>query len=223
LLQQHADGAGAAGMILGVYHWDDPNCTVERQKAFFLEKTSGIPYRMAVLDMEQDWKSWTEWKKKEITQRFDPAKLCVHGQALDDAVRREVKAPVIIYTRQTWVLEYAPAMVTWLANRNAPLWLALYLKKQGVPEFGEFPWSKRWPEKARNLKFWQFSDGRWKLPGVSQALDLNLWGGTLEELRGFCGMVPSSPALPPEGEGGLSLEGKVEILVKGHPELFGGK
>jgi len=217
LLKKHVDGAGEAGMIIGVFHWDDPNHPAARQRDFFLEKTRDIPYKLVAIDQEQEWKLWSEWQAKQITQFFDPNALGVHCQAMDDAFNHGVKAPVLIYTRQTWVLSYTKGMTTWLANRNSPLWLALYPKKQAVPTIAEFPWSKHWPVNARNLKIWQFGNGSWKLPGIKEALDLDLWNGTLEELKAFCGESQEAPTpsqIPAYPAGYLGRVEKVEDQLK---------
>lgn len=231
MLEKHLKGANDASMITGLYHWDDPNIPSLRQWEYFDIHTRGMAFNMIALDMEQDWQSWTEWSQKKITRRFDPTKLSIHSREVDAIFQHNLDKPVVIYTRQTWVQAYCKPMLTWISAGNRELWLAFYLlggaavklswedlKSKFVPHFEKFPWGAGWPASARNLKFWQFSGDKFILPGVDTALDLNLWGGPIEELRSFCKLEPSSPIPLPGGEESLSLEQKVEILWKEHLE-----
>ena len=104
------------------------------------------------------------------------------------------KKPVVIYTRVSFIVEYARPMLSWL--KEYPLWLAQY-PLLPLPQ-GRLTWENLQqvhPRQAGPLlpagcpswTFWQWSGDRLKLPGVSSCVDLNFFNGSNADLDAFLG------------------------------------
>src|SRR5512145_1760653 len=60
MLKKHAEGARAAGMIIGFYHWCDPLVNAESQAKYFLNTIKDLHYHFVAADVEQFWADWQE-------------------------------------------------------------------------------------------------------------------------------------------------------------------
>lgn len=206
--EQHLRDAGDAGLICGAYHWCDPLHNDKEQAANFLDAIAGKPVAFAAVDVEQYWQDWMEWQRRSVTRKIPP--LRISQSALNTAV--EIKArsglPVLIYTRASFVRDYAEPMLAWLADFD--LWLAHY-------PYGSARVSCSWeqlaaqlprlktplmPAGCREWRFWQFSAEKFILPGAPSPLDLNFFNGNLEQLKKWCRIdppgVPTKPIEPAE-------------------------
>jgi GH25 family lysozyme M1 (1,4-beta-N-acetylmuramidase) len=215
----HLKAAQAAGMLCGVYHWMDPGCAVNAQISNLEHRLKGLDYAFLALDVEQYWSDWGEWQKGSISKRYPGKLISDCAQACADAMLSKFNKPVLIYTRASFVKEYAPQMVEWLPNWD--LWLAHYpyhpgrihlsweqLKKHYVPSIP----APAVPEGSKNWRFWQFSGDKFILPGEQSALDLNFYHGSLQDLQAWLGQ-PQTPR-------SLSLEEKLDALWQAHPEIW---
>jgi GH25 family lysozyme M1 (1,4-beta-N-acetylmuramidase) len=126
-------------------------------------------------------------------------------------LKTRVDVPLVIYTRVSFITEYARPMLKWLANY--PLWLAQY-PLLPVPK-GKLTWENLHeihprqtapilPSGCSNWTFWQWSGDRVRLPGVRSCLDLNFFNGSVEELDEFLQPrqdIPLLAAIEVEGGG----------------------
>lgn len=207
----HLKNARATGMITGVYHWMDPVNKPEDQLTNLSSRLEGLDFDFLALDVEQYWSDWVEWKNGSIKSRFTPKLISDCALACAMLMRDQFQKQVLIYTRASFVKEYAPQMSTWL--NDWPLWLAHYPYRSGrinltweqlKNEFSPSIPAPAIPEGCSDWKFWQFSGDKFILPGEQTALDLNFYHGSLQDLQTWLGQ----PVTPRE----LSLEEKLEVL-----------
>jgi len=217
----HAMGAAAAGMLVGLYGWHDPNCSPEAEADNFLKAIDGVAFDFLALDDEQYWEDWGEWQEGRITKFVPGAKISESSRRVVELLKKETWKPVVVYTRASFVHEYAPQMASWLKGED--LWLAHYpypigrvstswgvLKEKLLPKI-EGPAK---PTGCKDWQLWQFSGDKFLLPGVSTAVDLNFFNGNLKGMREWLG-------LPVEGViEDYNTEEKVRILWENHPELW---
>lgn len=195
LLESHLTGAANAGLVTGVYHWCDPIQSDSDQLDFLVNSIHGLPYRFVCLDVEQHWANWADWPKprrgKKNKGRLSPEKISRNAWNLADGLRQQLPAgmPVVIYTRVSFIHEYARPMLNWLAN--FPLWMAQYPLLRGVGP--SIQWSDldgllkkclrpTLPRGSSRWTFWQWSGDRFNLPGISSHPDLNVFAGSRAEL-----------------------------------------
>lgn len=221
LTREHAKGAREAGMVIGLYHWHDPLCSVKSQMEFLKTALLGIDYDFLSIDVEQYWGDWAEWRKGYITKKLGATTISVTSQQLATEVKAFTKKKTLIYTRASFVREYAAKMQYWLKDWD--LWLAHYpyvsgrvsltwngLKEANLPKIS----GPSLPPNCREWKFWQFSGDKFVLPGVSTPLDLNFFNGSEKELRVWCGLeVEETPINE------IDYETMVRLLWQAHPEL----
>jgi lysozyme len=220
--EQHLQGALGAGMIVGAYHWCDPNQHDKKQAANFLDAIAGKDISFAAVDVEQHWQDWLEWERRCVSKIVSPERIsqCALGTA------REIKAasglPTLIYTRASFVREYAAPMLAWLPEWD--LWLAHYPYGSARVSCGWeqlpacFPQAKSpaLPPGCSDWRFWQFSADKFNLPGARSPLDLDFFNGNLEDLQAWCRLEIVKQ--PPTG---LDIE-PGEMLARlwaAHPEI----
>jgi lysozyme len=219
LCPTHLRGAQAAGMLCGVYHWMDPASAVENQINNLATCLKGLDYTFLALDVEQYWSDWEEWQQGKITKRYTGKQISDCARACAEQMRESFGKPVLIYTRASFVKEYAPQMANWLAEW--PLWLAHYpyrpgklhltweqLKRDYVPSIP----APSLPGGCKDWRFWQFSGDKFILPGEQSALDLNFYQGSLQDLQAWLGQ----PVTARE----LSWQEKLAALWQAHPECW---
>ena len=223
---KHVQGARDGGMVVGVYHWHDPLCSVESQVSQFERAIDGLEFDFSALDVEQQWASWEEWSKHAITKKISGKVISQTSEQFGKRMRSMTGKPVLIYTRTSFVDEHAPEMKAWLPGWDT--WLAYYPYRPGRVSLG-------WEVLKRDLlptiqhpsipagcgswRLWQWSGDKFVLPGVSTAVDLNYFNGTEAELRRWVGSSsdgdPRSGTDVPE----IEIKEKVRILWDNHQEL----
>lgn len=219
LLRSHFTGARDAGMVAGVYHWVDPTQPARRQIYHFLQTCEGLDFDFAALDVEQYWQSWQEWGSKAVVSRVAPERLSEHARESAEFLRASTQKRVVIYTRASFVADYAPPMQSWLPDWS--LWLAYYpypsgrvnltwerLLEQQLPRIS----APKLPPGCESWRFWQFSADRFVLPGAGSPLDLNFFKGSEADLRAW---VSKEQAEKPA----LGDAEKLARLWQAHPEL----
>ena len=211
----HLAGAGAAGMHAGIYHWVDPQCSAQRQVNFLLESAHGLNYQLICLDVEQH-APWlvaypakplpkkargkpgqkNKWIRKQaaVSVNFSPRQISDCAEKMAQLLQARAELPLVIYTRVSFIVEYARPMLAWL--KDYPLWLAQY-PLLPMPS-GKLTWetlNQVYPRQSAPLlpagcsqwTFWQWSGDRLRLPGVSSCVDLNFFNGSAAELDAFLG------------------------------------
>ena len=221
MVREHVQGAKEAGMVVGLYHWHDPLNNVKSQLDFIKMCLSGLEYDFFALDVEQYWADWTEWRTGVITKKLGATTISVSSHQLATDIRNFSGKKTVIYTRASFVKEYAPSMQVWLKDWD--LWLAHYPYRVGRVSLsweellrGNLPQiaGPSLPPNCRDWKFWQFSGDKFVLPGVNSALDLNFFHGSEKELRVWAGIE--------QGDGvpvAVDFETMVRLLWQAHPEL----
>jgi len=202
MLKSHVSGAADAGLLVGAYHWCDPNIAASAQAEYCLKQVEGLPIRFLAADVEQHWQDWQEWRQGHITKHISPAQISRNAQEIAKNWQSKVKLPVIIYTRASFINTYAAPAQAWLPKY--PLWVAHYpyqqsriqttwddFKEQHLPGIQ----SPALPVGCHDWQFWQFTGDKFYLPGVSGAIDLNFFKGNLTDLQAFTGGVSQNPEL----------------------------
>jgi GH25 family lysozyme M1 (1,4-beta-N-acetylmuramidase) len=175
--------------IRGAYHYfrsfkspavQDQNRTFpwKKQADKFLELVGGIDFHFFALDFERSFfhVDWATEKKHDNTLNTEFAE---DAQKWMSYVDENTDIPLVIYTNQ-------PLYQQWLkpigGMKKWPLWIAQYHAHPN-PDSGK----PDLPEGVEDWKIWQYSaDGNNKGAeyGVgSQHIDLNVYHGTLEEMR----------------------------------------
>jgi GH25 family lysozyme M1 (1,4-beta-N-acetylmuramidase) len=204
---KHLYGAHNAGLVCGVYHWCDPIRPDEAQTSFFLECLHQLPYQFICLDVEQYWSDWSGWPaqpirprkrkslKKPVRQpyRLNPFRISQNARTVASLIRKELpEKPLVIYTRTSFVEEYARPMTGWLGEY--PLWLAQYPLWRDLPVASNWsdlleracvPYKLRLPGGCSAWHFWQCSGDRFLLPGISSRPDVNIFKGSQADLQAF--------------------------------------
>lgn len=226
MLKNHFKSAKDAGMLVGAYHWCDPMSKDDSQAKYFLKAIKDLDLAFVVADVEQHWTDWNEWRGKNITKIIPPQRVSDNAKHVVEYWKDKVTAPIIIYTRATFIDYYAAPASAWLPKY--PLWLAHYthtVKRDSAKApytwekfAGEIPLtgSPKLPRNCNRWVMWQFTGGKYILPGVDTSIDLNLFNGTLSALYQFAGVklpaneVPQAQAEQPI----LTLEQRIDRLEK---------
>ncbi|HWQ46787.1 MAG TPA: GH25 family lysozyme [Longilinea sp.] len=197
----HVAGANAAGLIVGAYHWCDPLVGAGSQAQYFLNAIQGKQIKFLAADMEQQWASWQEWQNRNITQLLSPTQISENGRQIVGYWRQRSQLPVVVYTRTSFITNYAQPALSWL--KDYPVWLAWYPFRAGTVSvtWESFAQSyapasdtgMRLPSGVNSWTFWQFSGDKFRLPGVDTLVDVNYYNGDLNALRQWVGL----PAIPP--------------------------
>lgn len=233
MFRTHIIGAVAAGLVPIVYHWDDPLVDSEEQVEYLLSITCDLPIFEYWLDDEQWWASWDKWgqaNQKKIpwseVPRVDPGVLSKHYHDSAVFLASRVARPVTIYTRISFMQEYAPGMREWVGNYNVALAQYPYDGTRQVVDWEEFmryhmPLADG-PKLGMNItewRHWQISGDKFLLPGIYaeptgdrlSPVDIDVFNGSLSELRN--GVVDPPCPEPEEEEEMLAID--YQALVQG--------
>jgi len=203
-LVEYATDAHTAGMIVGAYHWCDPIVAADQQAQYFLDNIKGLEVDFVALDVEQQWADWNEWKNRQVTNLLTPQKISDTAGQIIATWEAALKCPIVVYTRTSFVEEFAKPMEGWLAQY--PLWLAYYPYKAGVvstswdifqTEYKPQITGPALPAGCSQWTFWQFTGGKFILPGVDTAVDVNYFNGTLDDLDKFVGIPAAAVSETP--------------------------
>lgn len=187
--------ARTAGMVIGSYHMARPAMDPAQQAHAFADRLQSVggPQLPPVLDLEKD-------------EGLDPAELADWTQVfLDTLAHRTGRTPIIYTYRYFWIDQMAntPRFAEY------PLWLAEY----GVSE-PTLPVIGGWNEWV----FWQRSETG-EVPGFTDAVDLNVFAGTREDLDVWLGPVEHAPEPAP----GAEIAPAPEPHPESAPELVAGR
>ncbi len=218
----HLRSASDAGMICGLYHWFDPGCSAQAQLTNLKAAIADRDFAFLALDVEQYWQNWDLSKRALKENHFSAQQISRRSLELAQLLRDTWQKPVLIYTRASFVHEYALDMKNWL--RQWPLWVAHYPYPTGrvslswetlKTHYSPTIRSPLIPAGGTNWKFWQFSGDKFILPGINGPLDLNFFNGTLQDLQAWLGQPMSTKA--------WTLEEKMSLLWQAHPQLWQNK
>lgn len=108
----------------------------------------------------------------EVTDGAPKALLVAHVKEFLEALEKEYQIKPIIYTNLKFYYNYLHGHVD-----GYPVWVARYNFRK--PELGG---SKQWD-------FWQYAN-RGRIKGIYGPVDLNVFHGTIDDLKGLCVMPP---------------------------------
>jgi GH25 family lysozyme M1 (1,4-beta-N-acetylmuramidase) len=221
--KEHFANARKAGLIVGAYHFQDADYPGVGQYNYFKSCINGTSPDFYVLDVEELGKIWPSSKINSSAYGF--IKSC--------------DKKVLLYSRASYILQYAPEMLKWIVSENIPMWYAYYGPKflheslslknlPSRPEEATPPFSiwfpKEWPVSLRNWKFHQWSGDRYTILEHDGSLDLNVYNGTLDELKQWAGLlnIPIPDPLPdplPEEPFGMDFVSGYDMNVREGPGI----
>lgn len=199
----HWQGAKAAGILRGAYHYMTWDVSAITQARAFLSAIADDPGELPpVCDYEM---------------RYGATGATVMSAVLRGwlyYVEQAIQKPPIIYTGVSFWKEYG-TKADWVLRH--PLWLALYAVdpqptnypppaylRASADAYKPLPWGA-W-------SFWQFTE-RGRLPGYGDNLDLDVYNGSEAQLRAQFGLAaPGSSVMPDDA---------LQRLWDAHPELHG--
>lgn len=165
------EGAGKAGLLRGAYHFFHPLLDPIAQAERFarIVQSLGLGELPPALDFEAF----------KGTKGAKPDQLVAAALACLDELERLVGVVPLLYTGPSfWKYHLAPSSRA-LELTRWPLWEASY---------GAAPRPMPWPETAWGTRYtiWQQS-GSGRVPGVAGNCDLNVFPGTIGQLRSLLG------------------------------------
>ena len=156
--QNNWEGAGAAGIVRGAYHFYLPHLDAELQAENFISTvTLSAGDLPPVLDVEVRGKKPVDQLRKDLKVWLDQ-------------VEKAYGVKPVIYTGYKFYVDYLAGHFD-----DYHLWIAHYK----VPKLKL--------EKSEKLKlaFWQHTDGG-SIKGIKGAVDCNVFYGSMRELRSVC-------------------------------------
>ena len=176
---------GSNGMIRGAYHFARPSSTAgsaatQAQRFVAAAGTMQQPGDLPpVLDLE-------------VSGGLSPSALVAWTHTYLSTVAALTQRTPILYTYPAF---WASAMAGDRTFSSYPLWIARYSSQQPAPIGG-------WPSYA----FWQYTDSG-TVQGIPTKVDVSVFNGTLDELRGMALLPPppvagSSPSPSSPGSSG---------------------
>jgi lysozyme len=216
LFLSHVEGARKAGLVVGAYHWCDPTNDDQAQAINFLNTVRGQPISFLAIDMEQYWMYWSEFFARKVTNTLPGSRISQNAYRVASFLKQNSDLPVIVYTRASFVMYWAPDAIHWLPRFH--LWLAHYpytrtritttwaeLREKHLPIL-QHPMR---PPKCENWLFWQFSGDKFRLNGTGGSLiDLNFFNGDKNDFHHFI-----KTGLPPEQAAEPELPRKARTLA----------
>jgi len=201
LFAKHWPGAKDAGLLRGAYHFLTPDVDPLKQAAAYLKALGSDPGDLPpVLDIE--------------AKTDNPAQLAKHAQAWIAEVEKQLKRKPVIYTA-AWYWNSGMLIggkyPAWAADYA--LWVAAYPVKGGMPTLAELAQGKYkplLPKSWTSWLFWQYSekgrvDGIINPDGKPANVDMNIFGGSLEDFGKALGLDPARLADLPQYEAPVSF------------------
>jgi hypothetical protein len=206
----HVNGAKAAGMKVGAYHWADPTLQDKPQLDLFTKTVEpllkGKIVDFLAIDTEQYWQDWGEWSANRITKIISPNRIAANTAFLYEGAGK--LAPTMDYTRISFMKQYAPSLLPMKWN----WWLAQYPFRGVVAcNWDSFrtvhlPMYDSIIGPQADWIIWQFAGDRYKLLDGS-ALDLDFVDPV--KFNKFLGITDTTPKP-------LTLEERIKRLESIH-------
>ena len=165
-------GARAAGIKVGSYHFMLSSQDPDQQAENFLATTSAAQDLLPALDCEWDLKGKHDrWLDVPLKSR-----IAMIGRFVAH-VKKSLGVNPIIYTATSWWRPMLGTVTKYSGSKGAanfsecPLWIAAYTKN--APKVLPAPWA--------NWSIWQYT-GSGKLPGIAGTVDINNLSVPLDNL-----------------------------------------
>ncbi|CAI6086716.1 GH25 family lysozyme [Cohnella sp. JJ-181] len=201
----HVKAARDAGLLVGAYHFVDAKTEAEakREAANFAGAIAAAGGGQLldlppVMDYENNPGNLSRTQINAVAMTF-----------LGELERLTGRRP-LVYTGNTFGFNFGPLL------SGYPLWIARY--SASIPPDNNQAW--------REWAFWQYSDGRAggmrpsgsrKVAGLAGAVDLNVYAGTVEELRAAYG-----PKTEPKPDGKDTIKVVVNDKLAAYGRLIDG-
>lgn len=182
--------------VRGAYHYLTSSQRWDAQADYFLSLTLGKGYHFLVCDFETAY--------NQMSATFVSA--CINFLR---RVRERSALPVLLYTNPStyasWVAPYDAARAA-----EFDLWVAQYplLMRDRDTQQPTLPAGRK------TWRMWQYTDkGSGVLHGVgSRDVDLNVYNGTLDDMRAWLGLDKEDAPPPPAPPAHLTLEERINYM-----------
>jgi GH25 family lysozyme M1 (1,4-beta-N-acetylmuramidase) len=212
MYQAHCEGAKAKGMVLGAYHFFRPwidQSSIETQAQFFLDNITSQPIKFIGLDLE----TYTSNPANKVA----PSLYSQRAKTAAKYMASHSPLPFVIYTRNSFIVDYAPQIFDWLGDYN--LWLAhwRYNDNDSHSPKQTITWEElisshlppysgpTVPHSNSDWTLWQWTGEKFTLPGLTTLIDLNFFNGTKTDFYHWANVIadectdhsePGDPVLP---------------------------
>jgi lysozyme len=170
--RKNVQGARAAGIKVGSYHFMLSNQDPDQQAENFLATASGVQDLLPALDCEWDLRNKRDrWLNVPLK-----ARVAMIGRFVAH-VKKALGVNPIIYTATSWWRPMIGTATKYSGSKGSanfgecPLWIAAYAKNP--PKALPAPWA--------NWSLWQYS-GSGKLPGIAGTVDVDKLSGELDSI-----------------------------------------
>lgn len=183
--------------------WPSPEKDLQLQN--FLGALKYKTYQAVAIDIE-------EAMNRDITPIWMSKGAKVFcGRVADWMRANKPGVKVFVYSRNTYIAEYAPNINDWIWNYES--WIAQWTWNPGAQNMTWEQVRSTRPAETMKPKYfstrptwemWQYSGDRFILPGVyntqgqPRTLDLNVWNGTRAQFWAYLGFVPNTTPTPPQ-------------------------
>ena len=214
--EAHVKAARNAGKITALYFWHDPIQSPSYQLGRFVNDIEKFKPDFIVLDIEQYWKDWNQYTAYLQGKLAQKSMKVFTSKEISNSALAVMKglAPygkLAAYTAPWFINSWSPDMLAWLPNYDyfgaqyVDYGKAVY--KATAEQFTGILNGKTMslPKGVKTWKLWQYSS-RMILPTTSAPLDCDVFNGTLDELKAWCGIktAPVQEIQQPETGVGLS-------------------
>jgi hypothetical protein len=198
--RSNSAGAIKAGLKYAGFWWTHPLEDLNRQVKTIIEQSKDIPLEFIANDMEQTDGFGRVWNKKrkrwifEHITKISANQISYAGQYINAELDKAFEIPILTYTRNSFIDEFAPDMLHWMKNYG--YWISqlpfehVFTCDKAEAEAKGFTYCPTWkeyfekyavkpdakvilPEGITDWKIRQFSFDKVKLPGSSSYMDLN--------------------------------------------------
>jgi GH25 family lysozyme M1 (1,4-beta-N-acetylmuramidase) len=211
--------------VKSLYFWDDPTLSTAYKMALFNSEVNKYNPDFICVDVEQWWTNWTQYFDAiagkipwASVTKLTPDQISNSAWSVMNSLKTNFpNKKIVLYTGEWFIRSYALPINKWI--NVFPLWLANYTvttkKAYSYAEINAQPDPARTPLQIANknhtnpqLKyyydtfsadsfvFWQYSSVI-IFPGETYNLDTNIFNGTLDQLKTWCGMTVIPPVEPP--------------------------
>jgi len=183
----HWAGTKVAGIPRGVYHIYEPLVPAAKQMEYILKKYPADAELPFALDVEIDLQATNAYLIDDV------------GNFLN-LLEQQFKRKPIIYTGKWWWEPNMSPAAPWVGNYD--FWIASYpyaagrvdLTWEQLPTILPTGWAPA-VTNGRKPIIWQFSGDKFFLPGISGALDLNMFDGDENTMRQWASLPIVKPPL----------------------------
>lgn len=170
--------------VRGAYHYLNSHMGWQAQMDFFLSVTNGKGFQFYVVDFESDYNVMSQAFAKMAWDSIQYLKV-------------QTGKPVFLYTNWNLYVSYiTPSEATYHIDWDTvPLWQAQYFYTVNPNGQPSNPTGR-----TAGWKMWQYTPNGNGVKfgcGRSTACDLNVWNGTLADMKTFLGITEVPPAANP--------------------------